>query len=121
LANETLPPQFTALVRLSNVFLQPVFDLPPTRMVADHIVLLGDAAGTVRPHTASGTSKALGDAAGLAQALNGWTPPDDLPTRNLKDWEAQRLAHLRAVARSGIRLASQSFLGTTSGRQFLSE
>jgi 2-polyprenyl-6-methoxyphenol hydroxylase-like FAD-dependent oxidoreductase len=121
LANETLPPQFTALVRLSNVFLQPVFDLAPTRMVADHIVLLGDAAGTVRPHTASGTSKALGDAAGLAQALNGWTPPDELPTRNLKDWEAQRLAYLLTVARSGIRLASQSFLGTTSGRQFLSE
>jgi 2-polyprenyl-6-methoxyphenol hydroxylase-like FAD-dependent oxidoreductase len=90
-------------------------------MVADHIVLLGDAAGTVRPHTASGTSKALGDAAGLAHALNGWTPSDELPTRNLKDWEAQRLAHLLTVARSGIRLASQSFLGTTSGRQFLSE
>ena len=62
LAEQTLPPQFVNLVQRSRIFMQPVFDLPPVRMVADRVVLLGDAAGTVRPHTASGTSKALGDA-----------------------------------------------------------
>ncbi|MER6609576.1 FAD-dependent monooxygenase [Streptomyces sp. NPDC000927] len=54
-ADASLPPQFAELVRRSDVFMQPVFDLSPHRMVADHAVLIGDAAGTVRPHTASGT------------------------------------------------------------------
>lgn len=120
LAAMTLPAQFTALVSLSTVFLQPVFDLPPTPMVADHIVLLGDAAGTVRPHTASGTSKAVGDAAALAKALTGWTPPNPPPAQNLHDWERARLKHLVDVARSGIRLAAESALGTATGREFLS-
>lgn len=54
LVETTLPEPFAGLVRLSKVFMQPVFDLPPTRMTADRVVLIGDAAGTVRPHTASG-------------------------------------------------------------------
>ncbi|WP_413754264.1 FAD-dependent monooxygenase [Streptomyces sp. R-74717] len=120
LAADSLPPQFAALVRLSHVFMQPVFDLSPYRMVADHAVLLGDAAGTVRPHTAAGTSKAFGDAAGLAYAMNGWAPPEVLPARSLEDWEAQRLAHLVTLSRMGMQLASSSSLGTTIGRQFLS-
>ncbi|MEV5544437.1 FAD-dependent monooxygenase [Saccharopolyspora shandongensis] len=119
LASDSLPPQLTTLVRLSQVFMQPVLDLSPRRMVADHAVLLGDAAGTVRPHTASGTSKAFGDAAGLAVALGGWAPPERLPARRLKEWETQRLAHLVTLAGIGMRLASSSSLGTTIGRQFL--
>ncbi|MEV6229939.1 FAD-dependent monooxygenase [Saccharopolyspora shandongensis] len=119
LATDSLPPQLTTLVRLSHVFMQPVLDLSPRRMVADHAVLMGDAAGTVRPHTASGTSKAFGDAAGLASALGGWAPPERLPTRRLEGWEAQRLAHLVTLAAMGMRLASNSSLGTTIGRQFL--
>jgi 2-polyprenyl-6-methoxyphenol hydroxylase-like FAD-dependent oxidoreductase len=112
LAEATLPAQFAGLVEHSKVFLQPVFDLEPSRMFADHVVLVGDAAGTVRPHTASGTSKAFGDAAQLAHALDGWSPPDALPVRRLKHWEKQRLIHLEEVARSGVRLAAQSLLGT---------
>ena len=115
LAGDSLPAQFARLVEHSEVFVQPVFDLPPSRMVADRserIVLIGDAAGTVRPHTASGTSKAFGDAALLARALGGWTLPDPPPARHLMQWEARRLAHLATVARSGVRLAVQSRLGT---------
>ena len=111
LAERTLPRPFVELIGQSHVFMQPVFDLPPSRMVADHVMLLGDAAGTVRPHTASGTSKALGDAATLAHALHGWQPPAGLPQQRLGSWEAHRLAHLESVARSGIRLAAQSLLG----------
>jgi 2-polyprenyl-6-methoxyphenol hydroxylase-like FAD-dependent oxidoreductase len=121
LAGEALPPQFDTLMRSSRVFLQPVYDLPPTRMVADHIVLIGDAAGTVRPHTASGTSKALGDAAELAHALRGWSPPDPLPDQNLQRWEATRLTHLVEVAGRGMRLAAQSSLGASFGPQFLGD
>lgn len=111
LAERTLPGPFVELVGHSKVFMQPVFDLPPARMVADHVMLLGDAAGTVRPHTASGTSKALGDAATLARALHGWQPPADLPRQRLGSWEAHRIGHLESVARSGMRLAAQSLLG----------
>lgn len=111
LAERTLPGAFVELIGQSHVFMQPVFDLPPSRMVADRVMLLGDAAGTVRPHTASGTSKALGDAAALAQALRGWKPPADVPRQRLGSWEAHRLAHLGSVARSGVRLAAQSLLG----------
>lgn len=116
LAHDALPEPFAELVSRSTVFMQPVFDLPPARMVADHVVLLGDAAGTVRPHTASGTSKALGDAAGLAQALDGWKRPEPVPLHQLRRWETDRLTHLLAVADAGIRLANRSSLGVTGPR-----
>jgi 2-polyprenyl-6-methoxyphenol hydroxylase-like FAD-dependent oxidoreductase len=121
LANRTLPPQFAELVGNSTVFLQPVSDLAPVRMVADHAVLLGDAAGTVRPHTASGTSKAMGDAATLAQVLGGWRPPDRAPARTLLRWERSRLDHLAAIAAAGVRLAAQSMLGVAGSPDFLTE
>ncbi|AUA07975.1 monooxygenase [Streptomyces sp. SID8382] len=117
-ADASLPAPFAQLVRLSNVFMQPVFDLAPHRMVADHAALIGDAAGTVRPHTASGTSKAFADAAGLAAALRGWTPDQELPAGRLADWEQERLLHLVALSRAGIDLASRSSLGTTGSRRF---
>lgn len=120
LAGESLPTPFADLVASSHVFLQPVFDLPPTHMVAGHVALIGDAAGTVRPHTASGTSKALGDAAHLAQALVGWSPPAPLPSERLRRWERGRVAHLITVAEAGKRLAAHSFLGT-GGPQFLTD
>jgi 2-polyprenyl-6-methoxyphenol hydroxylase-like FAD-dependent oxidoreductase len=116
LAHDALPEPFAELVSRSAVFMQPVFDLPPARMVADHVVLLGDAAGTVRPHTASGTSKALGDAAGLARALDGWKRPEPMPLQQLQGWEADRLNHLLAVADAGVRLAGRSSLGVTGPR-----
>lgn len=111
LAERELPAPLAELLGLSKVFLQPVFDLAPARMVADHVALVGDAAGTVRPHTASGTSKAFGDAAGLAQALAGWRPGTELPLAALQTWEVDRLSHLQAVAQAGVRLATRSGLG----------
>lgn len=118
LAERELPGPFVELIHASKVFLQPVFDLIPTRMVADHVALIGDAAGTVRPHTASGTSKALGDAAGLAAALTGWHGGTALPADDLRRWERTRLSHLQAVAASGIGLAQRSGLGPR-GPQYL--
>ncbi|MFK0109997.1 FAD-dependent monooxygenase [Streptomyces sp. NPDC091217] len=117
-ADASLPARFAQLVRLSHVFMQPVFDLAPHRMVADHAALIGDAAGTVRPHTASGTSKAFADAAALAAALRGWSPDQDLPVSRLADWEQERLLHLVALSRAGIDLADRSSLGTTGSRRF---
>ncbi len=119
LAHEQLPPQFAELVEHSTVFMQPVFDVPPAAMAGDHAVLIGDAAGTVRPHTASGTSKAFGDASDLVRAVHRADSYGDLP-RALKQWESRRVAHLTAVARHGIGLAARSSLGV-AGPQFLSE
>jgi 2-polyprenyl-6-methoxyphenol hydroxylase-like FAD-dependent oxidoreductase len=119
LARDELPPQFAELVEHSHVFLQPVFDVAPAAMADDHAVLIGDAAGTVRPHTASGTSKAFGDAADLARTIRGAHFRGELP-QILKQWEARRLSHLSTVARHGIRLAAQSSLGI-AGPVLLSE
>jgi len=118
LADQQLPQPFINLIKHSRVFLQPVYDLAPARMMADHVALIGDAAGTVRPHTASGTSKALGDAAGLAAALADWEPGRPLAEDSIQAWERSRLSHLQSVARSGIQLARQSGLGP-EGPQYL--
>lgn len=98
--------------------MQPVFDLAPGRMVADHAALIGDAAGTVRPHTASGTSKAFGDAAGLAAALRGWTPTRPLPASELEHWELRRLDRFLTLSEAGFDLAVRSTLGAQRGSRF---
>jgi 2-polyprenyl-6-methoxyphenol hydroxylase-like FAD-dependent oxidoreductase len=121
LAERELPRPFVELVELSSIFLQPVFDLAPARMVSDHVALIGDAAGTVRPHTASGTSKALGDAARLAAALADWQPGQSLPSRALEIWERARLSHLRRVAGVGLKLASESGLGLAGPQHLQSD
>lgn len=119
LADHALPPQFAELVAHSTLFLQPVADLESDRMLAEKSVLIGDAAGTVRPHTASGTSKAMGDAAGLAHVLRGWRAPEPLPVPLLERWERTRLDHQRIIARSGLQMASQSMLGVPASPQFM--
>jgi 2-polyprenyl-6-methoxyphenol hydroxylase-like FAD-dependent oxidoreductase len=69
-ATKFLPPVLAGVVGLTKqMFVQAIFDLAVPRMVFDRVVLLGDAACVVRPHTASGTSKAAGDALALAHAL----------------------------------------------------
>ncbi|MFB7498484.1 FAD-dependent monooxygenase [Streptomyces sp. NPDC056161] len=120
-AETTLPAPFAELVRISRVFMQPVYDLPPVRMTADHAALIGDAAGTVRPHTASGTSKAFGDAAGLAEALRGWDPSRPLPASALENWEAQRLARLLTLSDAGLELARRSTLGIPTACHYFSD
>ncbi|QPH55097.1 FAD-dependent monooxygenase [Pontivivens ytuae] len=111
LAERCLPPLLRDLVAASTLFMQPVQDVDVQPRVHGRAVLLGDAAGTARPHTASGTSKAFGDAALLAEALRDWrggTPP---PTERLEQWDASRNADLTVLARHGRRLAAHSGLG----------
>ncbi|MFJ4844704.1 FAD-dependent monooxygenase [Streptomyces sp. NPDC088733] len=117
-AEASLPPALAELVRLSDPFAQPVLDVPPWRMVADHAALIGDAAGTVRPHTSVAASKAFGDAAGLATALLGWTPAQPLPAVALEHWEVLRLDRLVTLAGTGRELAAASGLGVGAGRTF---
>jgi 2-polyprenyl-6-methoxyphenol hydroxylase-like FAD-dependent oxidoreductase len=112
LADTHLPPLMSRLVRLSKPFLQPVMDLASARMRRGPVFVIGDAAGTVRPHTASGTSKSIADAALLAQALRGWTVGEPLPEDDLHRWEQHRLRSLEDLAAIGITRAVASRLGT---------
>lgn len=120
-AHHKLPPVMADLFEASQVFMQPIYDLPYTRMRAGRTLLVGDAAGTVRPHTASGTSKAFGDAIMLGQALDGWNPETPLPQNRLEIWEHQRSQDLQQIARHGVQLAHSSMLGTPGTPQFLEQ
>lgn len=111
LAQDALPALFRDLVEASTLFMQPVQDVDVQPRVHERAFLIGDAAGTVRPHTASGTSKAFGDATLLAEALRGWKTEAALPTERLKNWEAFRNANLSSIARRGQQLAAYSSLG----------
>lgn len=112
LAATELPPSMAELVGHSKPFLQPVMDLPSGRMRRGPVFLIGDAAGTVRPHTASGTSKSIADASFLAQALRNRTVQDPLPESALHQWENYRLRSLNDIAAVGISRAVVSRLGT---------
>jgi 2-polyprenyl-6-methoxyphenol hydroxylase-like FAD-dependent oxidoreductase len=112
LAKKALPQLFVEVLEASHVFLQPVQDVERSRMVFDRALLIGDAAGTVRPHTAQGTSKAFGDAILLTRALDGWKAGDALPADRLAAWEERRLRHIAQLKRLGLRSAAGSKLGT---------
>ncbi len=107
----TLPPPFGDLVAASRLFMQPVQDVAPQPRVHGRALLMGDAAGTVRPHTAAGTSKAFGDAALLAEALKDWRSDKPFPADRLERWEAFRMQDLQVTARRGEALAARSGLG----------
>ena len=113
LTNTHLPPLMKRIVEHSRPFLQPVLDLANAQMRRGPVFVIGDAAGTVRPHTASGTSKSIADAALLAQALRGWTADAPLPEDHLRAWEQHRLQSLKDLAARGLSSAAASRLGPT--------
>jgi 2-polyprenyl-6-methoxyphenol hydroxylase-like FAD-dependent oxidoreductase len=69
-AGAILAPQFRTVLDLCDrPFLQPIYDFEVSRMCADRVALIGDAAFVVRPHVGAGVAKAAQDAAALANAL----------------------------------------------------
>ncbi|MFD7593708.1 hypothetical protein ACFV6D_11830 [Kitasatospora sp. NPDC059812] len=75
-------------------------DARATRMRNHRILLTGDAAFVVRPHTAASTEKAAGDAITLFQALRRAPSADTA----LQTWERLRLAEGAAIQRQGVNL-----------------
>ncbi len=67
-------------------------------MRAGRMILTGDAAFVVRPHTAASTEKAAADAIGLLQALASEKDLDDALTL----WERLRLSEGRSLVDYGI-------------------
>lgn len=60
-----------------RISVQSIFDVTAPRYVSGRIALAGDAGATARPHTASGTVKALEDALALesgCRAATEWAP-----------------------------------------------
>lgn len=109
MAHRLLPPILAEVVQNSrSPFVQGIFDLLVPRLVFGRIVLLGDAACIVRPHTASGTSKAAADALALALALR--EHGENLDTA-LKAWESERLGAARQLAEYGKAIARRGHLG----------
>jgi 2-polyprenyl-6-methoxyphenol hydroxylase-like FAD-dependent oxidoreductase len=69
-AERLLAPQCREIVRLiEEPILQPIYDLETPRMAFGRVAIIGDAAFVARPHVGAGVSKAAGDAAALADAL----------------------------------------------------
>ena len=101
-AKRELPPQFADAVAAEKApFLQAIFDYVPPRLSRGRVVLVGDAAAVVRPHTAMGAAKAAGDAMALARLLT-----DNDAETALAKYEAIRLPIARAIADYGQRLGA---------------
>lgn len=99
-ADRLAAPAFRAMIDATGApFVQVITDLQAPRMRDGRVVLLGDAAAVVRPHTAGGTAKAAADAMALATALQRGSP-----TATLGGWERERLAAGREMGEWGIRL-----------------
>ncbi len=70
-AREELAPVMAKLVAATDEpFIQKIADAAVERTVFDRVMLLGDAAFLVRPHTAAAAAKACFDASLLAEALS---------------------------------------------------
>lgn len=102
-ARATLAPQFGELVSItSDPFLQPIYDIESSRLVAGRVVFVGDAAFTARPHVGAGVSKAADDGRVLARSL-AETP--DLQI-GLARFEDIRLPAGRRIVEAARRLGS---------------
>lgn len=70
-AREEVAPLMAELVEATpDPFIQSITDVEVDRTAFERVLLLGDAAFVVRPHTAAAAAKACFDAMTLAQALN---------------------------------------------------
>ncbi|MEO1278809.1 MAG: FAD-dependent monooxygenase, partial [Planctomycetota bacterium] len=108
-ARADLPPLLAdAVERTESPFVQAIFDMEAARMVHGRSVLLGDAAFLVRPHTASGASKAAADAVALAHRLAG---AEGVTTEALEGWELERMVAIRQIVHLGRMIAARGGLG----------
>lgn len=110
IASREFPDQFRELVAATEEpFVQRVIDMMPRKMVFGRAVLVGDAASIVRPHTGSGSAKAVEDATRLAEHLAAAEPKDNCTAveTHLAAWEAERISANRSLVERGRTLASE--------------
>ena len=120
IAETNLPPFFQHAIRATedDLWLHPVVDESPSTIIhpSNRLLLLGDAAATLRPHTASGTVKAFQDALclqelALGRANNGSSDSSSSSsTLTLQDlcqkYDRQRVTEARNLVELGKHLGS---------------
>jgi len=89
-------------LRAGRFFATPIAEYVPTRLVAGHAALVGDAAHVSSPMTGSGFHYALLDVLSLRQAVAGIAPGGTVP-QALARFERDRLADDRQLALYGQR------------------
>jgi 2-polyprenyl-6-methoxyphenol hydroxylase-like FAD-dependent oxidoreductase len=115
-ARSFLPPQFHALLEATREpFAQPIRDLAVPQLVFNRVVLVGEAAFMLRPHTAAAAAKAAADGMVLGQALQNGT--DNL-AENLHGFETRQMQMGLQLRNYGIRAGNNSQFpgGEKSGR-----
>jgi 2-polyprenyl-6-methoxyphenol hydroxylase-like FAD-dependent oxidoreductase len=96
------------VLKTHQPFVQVIVDLAVPQMVCGRVCILGDAAFVVRPHTASGTSKAYNDAISLATSLSYHA---DSIEAALEHWQYEQIRYARQIVAYGKMLALRSGLG----------
>lgn len=116
-AEKLLPDAEVAVVEAtSERAAAPVVDIdPPTRLVwklgGGHVVLVGDAAAPVRPHTASGLNNGLHGATDLVAAMRQHSRWGADITAALAGWEGRTLPNLIEKVNAGPVLGRKLGLG----------
>jgi len=107
IAERVLPPAFKELLRATKEpFVQAIMDLACPQLVFNRIILMGDAAFVIRPHTAASTSKGIANAFALVGEMTG---KQEL-SESLDHWQ-------RSELNRGQRLMSYGQgLGQSQGR-----
>lgn len=94
-SSRVLAPQIDEVISAcSNTFIQTIVDMTADRFVRGRVVLLGDAASSLRPHVAAGTAKACADSWALRDHL---AAHDDLDAA-LAKWETAQMDLAIAIA-----------------------
>jgi 2-polyprenyl-6-methoxyphenol hydroxylase-like FAD-dependent oxidoreductase len=105
LAHREVHPIFAALVAATpDAFVQTIVDVSVPRTVFGRVMLLGDAAFVVRPHTAGATAKAAHDAWVLGRSLARASQNVDA---GLKAAESLQLDYGNELTRYGITLGDR--------------
>jgi 2-polyprenyl-6-methoxyphenol hydroxylase-like FAD-dependent oxidoreductase len=105
LARREVPPVFADLVaETPDPFVQTIVDVVVPRTVFGRVMLLGDAAFVVRPHTAGAAAKAAHDASVLGRNLARARQNVDA---GLKAAERLQLDYGNDLTRYGIELGNR--------------
>lgn len=105
LASREIHPKMAALIsETRDPFLQTIFDVTVPKTLFNRILLTGDAAFVVRPHTAGGTAKAAYEASVLARALKSARGNVDAA---LQSTERLQLEYGNALYEYGLALGNR--------------
>lgn len=106
IARAFFPPQFRELLEATDEpFAQPIRDLAVPQMVFGRIVLVGESAFVLRPHTAAAAAKAAADGMALGEALR---EPGGNLSEDLRRFEEPQMQMGLRLLNYGIRAGDHS-------------